>query len=72
MSTSISVRISDQMAKKLDSVSKDTERPKSYHIQKALEQYLEERAELQVALDRLNDTTDSVISIDEMRNKFEV
>ena len=68
MSTAISVRIPDNLASKLDEISKETERPKSFHVQKALESYLNEIADLQVALDRLHDTTDPVISIDEIRS----
>jgi predicted transcriptional regulator len=37
MSTAISVRISDELASKFAEISKEKERPKSFHIQKALE-----------------------------------
>ena len=70
MSTAISVRISDDLALKLDEIAKETERPKSFHVQKALESYLDELADLQVALDRLHDTSDPVVSIDEMRSEL--
>jgi len=72
MSTPISVRIPDKLAKALNSVAKTTERSRSFLIQKALESYLEEQADLQIALDRLHDTTDRVISIEEMRKELEV
>jgi RHH-type rel operon transcriptional repressor/antitoxin RelB len=62
MSTAISVRISEDLAERLDNIAKETERPRSYIIQKALESYLEDYAELQIALDRLHDRTDEVIS----------
>jgi RHH-type rel operon transcriptional repressor/antitoxin RelB len=68
MSIAISVRISDDLAIKLDEIAKETERPKSFHVQKALESYLDDLADLQVAIDRLHDTSDPVISIDDMRN----
>ena len=70
MSTTISVRIPDKLASKLSEIAKETERPKSFHIQKALEAYLVELAELQVALDRLHDTSDPVISIEDMRKEL--
>ena len=70
MSTAISVRVPDNLASKLEEISKETERPKSFHVQKALESYLNEIADLQVALDRLHDTSDPVISIDEMRSEL--
>ena len=70
MSTAISVRIPDDLASKLDEISKETERPKSFHVQKAIESYLDDIADLQVALDRLHDTSDPVISIDAMRSEL--
>ena len=70
MSKAISIRIPDNIANDLDLISKETERSRSFHVQKALESYLADRADLQVALDRLDDVTDPVISIDDMRNKL--
>lgn len=49
-----------------------TERSRSFHIQKALEMYLGEQADLQIALDRLHDTSDPAISINEMRDELDV
>ena len=72
MSTALSVRIPDDLAARLSEISKETERPKSFHIQKALESYLTEIAELQVAYDRLHDTADPVISIKDMRKELEL
>ena len=72
MSTALSVRIPDDLASKLSEIAIETERPKSFHIQKALESYLTEIADLQVAYDRLHDTTDPVISIKEMRKELEL
>ena len=72
MSTALSVRIPDAMAARLSEISKETERSKSFHIQKALESYLTEIAELQVAYDRLHDTADPVISIKDMRKELEL
>ncbi len=72
MSISVSVRISERLVQKLDEVAKETERSRAFHIQKALEAYFEELADLQIALDRLHDVTDPVISLDEMRKGLEV
>jgi RHH-type transcriptional regulator, rel operon repressor / antitoxin RelB len=71
MSIPLSVRIPDKLAQELNAVAKITERSRSFLIQKALEAYLEEQADLQIALDRLHDTTDRVISIAEMRKEIE-
>ena len=72
MSISVSVRIPDKLAKELNSIAHATERSRSFLILKALEAYLAEQADLQIALDRLRDATDPVISIDEMRNELEI
>lgn len=70
MSASISVRLPDNLAKELETISKETERSKSFHIQKAVEVYLADRADFQIALDRLNDHTDPIISMDDIRAKL--
>jgi RHH-type transcriptional regulator, rel operon repressor / antitoxin RelB len=70
MTTAISVRIPEQLANRLDDIARETERPRSFIIQKALEFYLEEIAELQVALDRLHDKTDAVVSGKELRKSL--
>jgi len=72
MSKALSVRVTDELALKLSEIAEDTERPKSFHVQKALEAYLSEIADLQVAYDRLHDTTDTIISVDEMRKDLEL
>ena len=70
MGTAISVRLSKELADQLDNVAKETERPRSYIIQKALELYIEDYADLQVALDRLHDKTDSIVSGKELRTSL--
>ena len=67
MNTAISVRLPKALADQIDSIAKETERPRSYIIQKALESYIEDYADLQVALDRLHDKTDPVVSGKELR-----
>jgi RHH-type rel operon transcriptional repressor/antitoxin RelB len=70
MTTPVSVRLPADLAKKLDGVAKETERPRSYIIQKALESYLEDFADLQIALDRLHDRTDPVVSGKELKRSL--
>jgi len=72
MSTAISIRIPDELAKQLNNVSKETERPRSFIIQKALESYIEDYADLQIALDRLHDKTDPIISSKELKKSLGV
>ncbi len=70
MSTPVSIRLSDELAKQLDGIAKETERPRSYIIQKALESYIEDYADLQIALDRLHDKTDPIISSKELKKSL--
>jgi RHH-type rel operon transcriptional repressor/antitoxin RelB len=72
MSTAISVRLPKTLVDRIDSIAKETERPRSYIIQKALQSYMEDYADLQIALDRLRDKTDPVISGKELRKSFGV
>jgi len=67
MSTAISVRLPDAVAKKLGRVAKESERSRSFVITKAVETYLDDFAGLQVALDRFHDSTDPVVSSLDMR-----
>jgi RHH-type rel operon transcriptional repressor/antitoxin RelB len=70
MSTAISVRLPKNLADQLDGIAKETERPRSFIIQKALESYIEDFADLQIALDRLHDKNDAIISGKEMRESL--
>jgi RHH-type rel operon transcriptional repressor/antitoxin RelB len=70
MSRAISIRIPDELAEQLEGVAKETDRPRSYIIQKAIESYLEDIADLQIALDRLRDKSDPLVTSAEMRKSL--
>ena len=70
MSTSVSIRLADATAKALEDLSKATDRPKTYFIEKALESYLAEHADYQVALDRLRDKDDPIVSSADLRKRI--
>ena len=70
MNTGISVRLPKILAEQLDRIAKETERPRSYIIQKALESYIEDYADIQIALDRLHDKTDPIVSGKELRKSL--
>lgn|GEM_PF-142079 len=72
MSKVISIRLPDETEKKLSEISKETERAKSFHIQKAIENYIEQFADYRIALDRINDSNDEIISAEEMRKLLDV
>jgi RHH-type transcriptional regulator, rel operon repressor / antitoxin RelB len=70
MSTAVSIRLPDVLAKELDHIADETERPRSFHIQKALESYIADFADVQIALDRLRDQKDPVICGRELRKSL--
>jgi RHH-type rel operon transcriptional repressor/antitoxin RelB len=70
VSTAISVRLPKELAERLDGVAKETDRPRSFIIQKALESYIEDFADLQIALDRLHDKSDPIVSGKELRKSL--
>jgi RHH-type transcriptional regulator, rel operon repressor / antitoxin RelB len=72
MSTAISVRLPKNLADQLDGIARETERPRSFIIQKALESYIADFADLQIALDRLHDKRDAVISGKELRESLDL
>lgn len=70
MSVSVSLRLPNQVAKALEELARTTERSKTYLIRKALETYLADYSDYQVALDRLRDKDDPVISSAELRKRL--
>lgn len=70
MPVSVSVRLPESIAKALEELASATERSKTYLIRKALEAYLAEYADYQVALDRLRDKDDPVISAADLRKRL--
>jgi len=67
ISTSVSIRLPDDMADTLKSLSETIDRSKAYIIKKALQAYLEDYSDYLIAQERLNDKNDKVVSCDEMR-----
>jgi RHH-type transcriptional regulator, rel operon repressor / antitoxin RelB len=70
MNTAISVRIPKELADHIDGLAKETERTRSFIVQKALESYIEDYADLQVALDRLRDKSDPLVTSKEMKKSL--
>ena len=70
MSSSLSVRLPDRTARALEKLSKLTDRPKTYFVEKALESYLADYADYQIALDRLKDKDDPIISSAELKRRL--
>lgn len=66
----MSVRLPEEVMNALGRVSSEIDRPRAYLIRKAVESYLDEYAEYQIALDRLRDKDDKVISSPELRKRL--
>ncbi len=66
MSEAVSVRLPEEVAKQLDDLAKSLDRPRTYIITKALREYLEEYEDYLVALHRLNDKNDRMVSEKEL------
>ena len=72
MTVSITVRIPDEMAEGLEALAKALDRPRSYLVKKAMEVYLDEYADYLLALERLQDKDDRVISSGELRKRLAI
>ena len=70
MSTAISVRLPKDLTEKLDDIARETERPRSFIVQKALESYIEDFADLQIALGRLHDKSEAIIPGKDLRKSL--
>lgn len=66
----ITFKIPEETEKKLNSFCKEMARTKSFFIRKALDQFLDETAIYQKALDRLNDANDEIITAKEMDKRI--
>jgi predicted DNA-binding protein len=67
----MSLRLPDDLTEELEKVSNEIERDKTFIIVKALRKYFEEYAGYQVAIDRLKDKDDKIITMKEMENRFD-
>ena len=70
MNTNISISILDSLVAGLDNIAQETQCTRSFHSHKAIEAYLEEYIDLQIAYDRLHDDSDKTISMEAMRQKL--
>ena len=70
MTRVITIRIPDDLAAALEQHAQEVDRNKSYIIRKAAELSLQEYADYLIALERLRDKDDLIISADEMRKRL--
>jgi predicted DNA-binding protein len=67
--TTITARIPDELDKSLSMLAQETERNKAYIIRKAIENYIEEKADILIALSRI-EKNEKTISIEEIKKKY--
>ncbi|MFH1541203.1 MAG: DNA-binding protein [Elusimicrobiota bacterium] len=60
-------RLPDSMINEVDSISKKLQRTKSFVIMEALKSYIGDIVDYQIALDRLNDPHDEIVTSKQMR-----
>ena len=65
----ISATVSEELLERLDAVVKETERNRSWLVSKAIESYLDELEDFQIAKERLDEER---LSPSEMRKKLGV
>ena len=66
----ITVSLPGKLSKQVNSYCIETERPKSWLIQKALESYFKDLQDLEIALSRKLDNSDEEITLDEARREL--
>jgi predicted DNA-binding protein len=69
--TVITARIPDVLDNTLSSIAKEIDRPKGYIIRKAIESYIEEKADILLALSRI-EKGEETISLSEMKEKYDL
>ncbi len=66
MSNVVATRFTDEVLAELDEVARELRRTRAELVRRAVEIYLAEYADHQIALDRLNDPSDPVVSTEQM------
>ena len=68
MSRAVTLRLPEEILEEVELLAKNLDRSKTYLIKQAIEIYLEEYADYQIALDRLNDKDDEILTGKELRD----
>ena len=66
----ITARVPDELVDALDAAAADLKRSRADVIRQALERYLEDYDDLEVALERLRDPADPVLDWDQVRHEL--
>ena len=66
MSTVVATRFSDELLAALDEVARELHRSRAEVVRRAVEVFVSEHADYQIALERLNDPTDAPVTTEQM------
>ncbi|MBK8550665.1 MAG: hypothetical protein IPL53_06225 [Ignavibacteria bacterium] len=67
--TELSVKLKEKLAKKIYKISKDTNTNSSFHINKAVENYVNELEDLNSAMKRLKNENDPLVSSKQLNER---
>ncbi len=67
----VGLRIPDTLEQQVEKLAEHLQRSKSFIIRKALETYINEYADYQIAIERLYDKDDEIVSASQMRGLLE-
>jgi len=70
MSEAVSLRLPEDIAKRLNKLAKTIERSKTYIIRKALQEYIDEYEDYLIAMHRLSDKENVIITQEELVSKL--
>ena len=65
-----SIRLEPKILKELDSLSKNVHRPKTWIIKEAIRYYLDEKADLDIALEKITDPNTDYVDWEEVKDEL--
>lgn len=63
----IALRLPNELLEKLDKVSNDLDRSRSYVVRVAIETFINDYIDYEIAIERLRDKNDKIITSDELK-----
>ena len=68
----ISITLDKLLIQQIDHLATDTDRPRSWFIERAISSYLEDLTDAEIALQRLHDDQDTILSSEDIKKKLNV
>lgn len=66
------IKIKETLAKKIYKIAEETNTNSSFHVNIALQNYIDEQKDLKIAMKRLKDKTDLLISSKQIRKSLDL